>query len=142
VQKEPVAPCFTDKALEDVGHNNKKVRGKRVPLPETIPTADPIARDPIEKDRTMTCNQDTFHPSAPEVVKPPSPENGKEALPVDKVESFPKINFEHHGRRLPSVATPHKIGSVNDVPRDTPAGEKTGLVRVHKGMDGSLESRG
>jgi hypothetical protein len=47
-------PSLTDKALEDVGNEDEKVRGKGVTLSKAIPAFNPVPGDTIQKDRGKT----------------------------------------------------------------------------------------
>jgi hypothetical protein len=58
VSEGAVLPGLKDKALEEVSNYDKKVRGERVPLSETIATTDPTARHPIEEDSSMPRGED------------------------------------------------------------------------------------
>jgi hypothetical protein len=58
VSEGAVLPGLKDKALEEVSNDDKKVRGERVPLSETITTTDPTARHPIEEDSSMPRGED------------------------------------------------------------------------------------
>jgi hypothetical protein len=48
-----VDPSLANKPLENVSHNDKKVGGERVTLPEAVTASDPIPRDPVKEDGGM-----------------------------------------------------------------------------------------
>jgi hypothetical protein len=63
----------------------------------------------------MAGTENTFHPIAPEVVKPPSPKDGQEAIPVDRVEGLFKVDFEHKGWGFAQVAASDDVSCIDDV---------------------------
>jgi hypothetical protein len=111
----PVRPSLPDHALEHIRNNDKKVRGKGVPLMETISTADPVPGHSIEEHRRKASLQDGCHPATPAIVKPSRSEDAKEAIPVDRVKGFFEVNLENDRRRLFEVAAVNKVRSVDDV---------------------------
>jgi hypothetical protein len=136
------APGLPKHALQHIRNNDKKVRGKGIPLPKAVTTADPVSRNPIKEDSSMPCPENPLHPEAPPIIEPSSSENCQKTGPVNRVEGLPKVNFENNGRGFPGVADSKQICSIDNIFRDTPAREETGLVCVHQGVDSTLEPCG
>jgi hypothetical protein len=97
VANQAVPPSFTDEALKDVRHDDEEVWRKRVTLPKPIAATNPVPRDPIEEDRSVSGGKNAGHPLAPAFVEAPSFENGQEAVPVNGIESFSEVDFEDDG---------------------------------------------
>jgi hypothetical protein len=88
----------------------------------------------------MTGCENEAEPVTPAVVKTPNPQDGKEAVPVDRVKSFSKVKLEDNRGGFFEVAAPDEVGSIDNVFRDSTAREETSLVSIHKRVDGRLEA--
>jgi hypothetical protein len=106
--------------LKNVSNDDEEVGGEWIPLPKAIPAANPVTRDPVEKNRRVSGVQNMPHPVTPEVIEASSAKDGEEASPVDGVEGFAEIDFEHDGGRFPSVATSNQVRRVDNVLGDAP----------------------
>jgi hypothetical protein len=63
----------------------------------------------------MAGSEKTVHPIAPKVVKPLSPKDGQEAIPIDRVEGLFEVNFEHKGWGFAQVAESDDVSRIDDV---------------------------
>jgi hypothetical protein len=88
---------LTDQALEHIGHEDEQVRGGRILLAQAVPAADPVPGYPVKKDSRETRAKNIIHPAALTVVEAAGPKDGKEALPVNRVERFLEVNFKNNG---------------------------------------------
>jgi hypothetical protein len=57
-------------------------------------------------------------------------QDGKEAARVDGVKSHPKIDLKDQRRGFGGVTTAKEVGGIDNVLRDAPPGEETGLVGI------------
>jgi hypothetical protein len=131
-------PSLADEALEDVGHNDKKIGEERITLAEAITATDPVAGHPVEEDSRVTSGKDVGEPAAPAIVKPTSPKDQDQAIPVNRVEGFFEVDFKHDGRGLPGVTNTNQVCSVDNVLGDTPTKKEPRLIVVHEGVDVSV----
>jgi hypothetical protein len=142
VRKLAIGAGVTNKTLEDVSDDDKKVGGEGVSLPEAITTSNPVARHPVEEHSRMPGVEDTSHPAAPPIIETAGFQNREEAVPVDRVEGFPEVNFKHERGRFSVMAAPKDVCGIHNILGDSTTRKEAGLVRVDKSMDGSLESCG
>jgi hypothetical protein len=91
VANQAVPPRFTDEVLKDVCHDDEEVWRKRVTLLNPIAATNPVPRDPIEEDRSVSAGKNAGYPLAPAFVEAPSFENGQEAVPVNGIERFSEV---------------------------------------------------
>jgi hypothetical protein len=115
VKQLAVGKCFADEALENICHNDEKIRGEQFALLKAVAAPNPIVGHPIEKHNSVSSEKDTGHPVAPPLNETPYPEDGKEAIPVHRVEGFLEINFEHNRGSLYEMATTNDISSVDNM---------------------------
>jgi hypothetical protein len=101
VKQLAVGKWFADEALENIRHNDEKIRGEQIALPKAVAAPNPIAGHPVEKHNSASIEKDI-------------PKDGKEAIPVHKVEGFFGINFEHSHRSLSEMAT-YDISSLDNM---------------------------
>jgi hypothetical protein len=117
--------------LEDVGNDNEEVGRKSVSLAETIFAFDPRARNSIQDHRRMASVENRLNPRTPTIGESTGAEDGEEAGPVNRVESFPKVNFKDNGGGFSKMAAADKIGSIDNVLRDAASGQESRLIRVN-----------
>jgi hypothetical protein len=134
-------PGIPDHTLKDVCNDDKQIGGEWIPLPKSITTANPVPRDPVEKDSRVPRLEDPLHPEAPAVVKTSGTKNCNEASPIYRVKGLSEIDFENNSGGLSGVANAEQIRGVNDVFRDTAARKEPSLIRIDKGVNVFLESR-
>jgi hypothetical protein len=142
VEHEAILPRETDKALKDIRNDDEEIGGKGVALPKPVAAPNPVPGHAIEKDGSVPRGEDALHPSAPTIVKAPGPEDGNQAMPVDRVKGLTEVDLKNNGRSSPGVAAAEEVSGIDNVLGDAPSGKKTSLVRVHKVVDGRLQPGG
>jgi hypothetical protein len=142
VRKLAIGAGVTNKTLEDVSDDDKKVGGEGVSLPEAITTSNPVARHPVEEHSRMPGVEDTSHPAAPPIIETAGFQNRKEAVPVDRVKGFSEVQLEHRGRSQSFVTRLNNVGGIDKVFSDRTARNEPRLIGVDKKRQERTKSKG
>jgi hypothetical protein len=70
----------------------------------------------------MASVENRLNPRTPARREATGSEDGEQADPVYRVESFPEVNFKDNGGGFSKMATTDKIGSIDNVLRDATSG--------------------
>ena len=79
---------FLEESLQDIGDDNKEVRGNRVALMKALAALEPAPRHTIEKDGRRARSERVGNPGAPPVTETARAKDEIEAVPGNRVKSL------------------------------------------------------
>ena len=95
-QGMPDCAGIFEQALQQVSNKNEKVGGQGISLPQFALTGNPWTRGAIDEEGGAGGLEYLKHPTLPERRESSRLHDSKQAAPIDRVECFGEIQFEHN----------------------------------------------
>ena len=103
---------FLEESLQDIGDDNKEVRGNRVALMKALAALEPAPRHTIEKDGRRARSKCVGNPGAPPVTETPRAKDEIEAVPGNRVKSLFKVKLQDNSGCMALVTAAEKVSDV------------------------------
>ena len=123
---------FLEESLQDIGDDNKEVRGNRVAITKASAALEPAPRHASEKDGRLARSERVGNPGAPPVTETPRAKDEIEAVPGNRVKSLFEVKLQDDSGCMALVTVAEKVSGVYEIFSNVPAMDEPRLVGVNQ----------